>query len=306
MTPEAATTVAPAATVILLRESDDGGGRLEVLLTQRAAGLSFMGGLWVFPGGRMEPADLAPAITAHATAASVASLRARMLDLDGQPLDAERALGLCVAACRETFEESGVLLARRRPRGNRHEGMNATPGGLGSDDALRAAATSADAFVELLLTQDLELELDRLVYWAHWITPSMERKRFDTRFFAVQVPPGQEASVDRSELTQHAWLDEQSIDARMAAGEMRMAPPTIATLQDLWRSHARHGGLARMLEAERTREVPPILPKLRRLEDGVEVLLPWDREYASAEGEACVPCERCPDYLAALPSRRRF
>jgi 8-oxo-dGTP pyrophosphatase MutT (NUDIX family) len=296
--------VAPAATVILLRESNDDGGRLEVLLTQRAAGLSFMGGLWVFPGGRMEPADLAPTISAHATPSSVASLRSRMLDLDGQPLDADRALGLCVAACRETFEESGVLLAR--PRGSRHDDGDTALTGLACADALRDAATSADAFVELLVTHNLELEFDRLVYWAHWITPSMERKRFDTRFFAVQVPPGQQASVDRSELTQHAWLDEQSIEARMAAGDMRMAPPTIATLQDLWRSHARHGGLAGMLEAERAREVPPILPKLRRLEDGVEVLLPWDREYAGAEGEACVACERCPDYLAALPSRRRF
>jgi 8-oxo-dGTP pyrophosphatase MutT (NUDIX family) len=299
--------VAPAATIVLLREVDE--GRLEALLTRRAAGLSFMGGLWVFPGGRMEPEDQSLVDARQGAAPGVAALQARMLGLDGTPIAPELALGLCVAACRETFEECGVLLARRRD-GSRDSSLLLTePGPERDRNALRTTAARPEGFGQLLGAHDLELELDRLVYWAHWITPSLEKKRFDTRFFVVQVPSGQDAGVDvdRSELTEHAWLDERAIDARLRAGELRMAPPTIATLQDLWRSHARHGGLERMLQAERSRDVPPILPKLRRLADGeIEVVLPWDREYASLEGEGCVVCEQYPDYLATLPSRRRF
>jgi hypothetical protein len=86
-----------------------------------------------------------------------------------------------------------------------------------------------------------------------------------------------------------------------------MAPPTRATLQDLWSSHRLHGGLAAMLEAERTRIVPPILPK--RVEVGaaeIEIVLPWDEQYEPTPGEGCRTLERYPDYVTAMPSRMRF
>jgi 8-oxo-dGTP pyrophosphatase MutT (NUDIX family) len=296
----ASPVVAPAATVVLVRAVDD--GRLEVLLTKRSAGLSFMAGLWVFPGGRMEPCDHSAELIGRVrTPSHIEPLRQRMLDRDGAPVPAELALGLCVAACRETFEESGVLLA-----GPRTGAPARNLARVGLDPELRDAASTAEGFLRLLVSQDLELEVDRLVYWAHWITPSAETKRFDTRFFVVQAPPGQEASVDRSELTHHAWLDRQAIETHIASGEMRMAPPTLATLQDLWRSHARHGGVERMLGHERTREVPPILPKAVRVNDAVEVVLPWDPGYTAMPGEGAAVLQRYPDYLAALPSRRRF
>jgi 8-oxo-dGTP pyrophosphatase MutT (NUDIX family) len=287
----------PAATIVLLREVD---GRLQALLTKRSAGLSFMAGLWVFPGGRME-ADDAAAGPDHVDPAGLEHLRGRMLDRDGTPLPPSTALGLYVAGCRETFEESGVLLAR--PRGATPQGSVAWTARVAT---ARAQTTTAAAFLELLEREDLVLELDRLVYWAHWITPSAERKRFDTRFFVVQVPASQEASVDRGEVTQHAWLDEQEITAHLRTGEMKMVPPTIATLQDLWRSHARHGRLAAMLEAEAARPVPPILPKAVRTGDALEVVMPWDAEYAGLPGEGCATWPAYPEHLATLPSRRSY
>lgn len=289
--------IAPAATVLLLRES--GAGALEVLMTKRAAGLSFMGGLWVFPGGRMEAADCSPEVSGRAALADPESARHRMLDTGGAPVPAETALGLHVAACRETFEESGVLLARRRLAPSPFD-----TGELARIAAFRDTGGPADAFVNLLQTEDLLLEVERLVYWSHWITPSLERRRFDTRFFAVRVPEGQEASVDRFESTHHAWLGQDDVRTNLHSGEMKMAPPTIATLEDLWVSHARHGGLDGMLQAERTRAVPPILPKIVRGHRDVEVVLPWDPGYPELPGEACVVWETYPPYLAALPSRR--
>ncbi len=296
-------TIPHAATVLLLREDDAG---LQVLLTKRAAGLSFMGGLWVFPGGRMEASDLSPELAARSDQAAIADTRSRMLcfdaGADADAIDADTARGSLMAACRETFEESGVLLAR--PRGG---------GSWGHDRLARvrarrvAAATDATEFLRLLVDEDLVLDVERLVYWSHWITPAFESRRFDTRFFALTVPPDQEASVDRGELTHHAWLAEADIREHLASGEMKMAPPTRATLQDLWSSHRRHGGLAAMLEAERTRIVPPILPK--RAEVGtteIEIVLPWDEQYRQLPGEGCRTLASYPDYLTGLPSRMRF
>lgn len=291
--------VAPAATVVLLRESD--AGRIEVLMTKRAAGLAFMAGLWVFPGGRMESSDQSAEAAARVSTSNLEFVRQRMLDPAGVPVSSGTALGLHVAACRETFEESGLLLAR--PRDGRGVGAF-DPGQLARMAKSREAAKTAEGFVSLLVSEDLLLEVERLVYWSHWITPSVEKRRFDTRFFAVRVPPGQEASVDRSELTHHAWLGEEDVRRHLASGEMKIAPPTIATLEDLWRSHERHGGLDAMLEGERSRLVPPILPKIVPDATGFTVVLPWDRQYDALPGEACVVWPEYPGYLAALPSRR--
>lgn len=292
--------IAHAATVLLLRESTAG---LQVLMTKRAPGLSFMAGLWVFPGGRMEPSDLAPELAARANQVAIADTASRMLTVDGEPLDLATARGLLVGACRETFEEAGVLLAL--PRAGR--------GDWGSDRIARVssrrAAASADVteFARLLGDEDLALDIDHLVYWSHWITPGFETKRFDTRFFALQVPHDQEASVDHGELTHHGWLTENDVRTHTASGEMKLAPPTRATLLDLWSAHQRHGGLAAMLAAERTRVVPPILPKWVEHEaNEMELVLPWDAEYANTGGETCVVLPSYPQYVRDMPSRIRF
>jgi 8-oxo-dGTP pyrophosphatase MutT (NUDIX family) len=296
----AADDIPAAATVLLLRETPRDG--LQVLLTKRAAGLSFMAGLWVFPGGRMEPADLAPALADRVDPAAIAATAIQMLDAAGEPVAAETARGLLIAACRETFEESGVLLARN---GDGSAGVG--PGRLARLAARRAEAARDPAlFAQLLAQEDLTLDLERLVYWAHWITPSLEKRRFDTRFFALTVPPDQEASVDLGELTHHAWLNEQDIARHTASGDMRIAPPTSATLQDLWRSHALHGGLDAMLEAERGRSVPPILPKMIAAGDATEIVLPWDPRYEETAGAGCKVLPRYPAYIESMPSRVRF
>lgn len=298
-TPAAHADIPLAATALLLRESAAG---LQVLMTKRAAGLSFMPGLWVFPGGRMEDADYSASIVTRAVSTRLESIQRRMLGLEGRPIPRETAMALHIAACRETFEESGVLLAR--PRIGATDFAAAQIARVASH---RASDPTTAGFVRLLETEDLLLDLDRLVYWSHWITPSFEKKRFDTRFFAVQVPAGQVASVDRTELTRHAWFTEREIREHLRSGEIKVAPPTLATLQDLWRSHATHRGLEPMLAAESDREVPPILPRMRTVDDGsFEIVLPWDEDYASCPGDGCAVAQHYPQYLLALPSRRAF
>jgi 8-oxo-dGTP pyrophosphatase MutT (NUDIX family) len=221
--------------------------------------------------------------------------------MSGEALDMATSIGLHVAGCRETFEECGVLLARRP------DGSPCDPAQI---ERLRlhreAVAASGGAFLQMLQSEDLYLDVARLVYWAHWITPSRESKRYDTRFFAVEVPPGQEASVDRNEATEHVWITADEAFERSQQGAMKLAPPTLATLQDLRESYARHGALASLLAGERRREVPPILPKLLQAEGKWLVVLPWDPEYAQLGGEACIVADRYPGHLARQPSRREI
>jgi len=282
-----------AATVLLLREPE---GELEVLMMCRSAGLSFMAGMWVFPGGRVDASDASAAVRARIAPAGRSISPGRLLTTRGEPLAEDAALALHVAACRETFEESGVMLAYDR--------SGAPCGGdrLARLQARReAVAADASAFVTLLEQEDLYLDLAPLVYWSHWITPSLEPKRFDTRFFAVAVPPGQAASADRCELTDHAWVKPARVREALERREIRVVPPTLLTLEDLAESHAAHGSLAAMLEAERDRPTPPVMPRIDASPDAFRVLMPWDAGYAQAAGEGCCPPGGFPAHL----TRRR-
>jgi 8-oxo-dGTP pyrophosphatase MutT (NUDIX family) len=249
----------------------------------------------------VEPADAAPDLLDDTVArAALANLGARMRNAEGVALPSRETLAVLAAACRETFEESGLVLARRRA-----DGGSPRPEQLARVAQGRTATLDPVTFAALLHESELVLDVGQLVYWSHWITPAIEGKRFDTRFFAVEAPADQVASVDQSELTHHAWLGEKDIRRGLESGEMQMAPPTHATLQDLWSSHARHGRVTEMLRAERQREVPPILPRVRHGADGkIELVLPWDAEYAETPGEHWHWSGAYPDHLVGLPSRR--
>jgi hypothetical protein len=133
----------------------------------------------------------------------------------------------------------------------------------------------------------LFLDTRQLVYWSHWITPSAEPKRFDTRFFVARVPPGQVASADLSELTEHAWVEAARATAALEQGEIRLVPPTLLTLEDLADCHRRHSSLGAMLAAEAGRETPPVMPRIELSSDAVHVVMPWDPRYGQVPGEGC-------------------
>jgi 8-oxo-dGTP pyrophosphatase MutT (NUDIX family) len=290
--------IRPAATVILLREERS---TFEVLLTRRSAQLAFMGDIWVFPGGRLDESDVAAETMARVLPEHREHCGSRLIATDGTALDARLSIGLHVAGCRETFEECGVLLARRA------DGSPCDSAQIERLKNHRAGSAAGDKlFLDMLQQEDLYLDVAQLVYWSHWITPAHERKRYDTRFFAVEVPAGQDASVDRTETTEHAWVTVDEAFERARQGSMKLSPPTLATLQDLAQAHARHGGLTPMLERERQREVPPILPKWFESGGRVIIVLPWDPEYAQLPGEGTAVAKRYPPYLAGLPSRREL
>lgn len=217
----------PAATLVLLRPEADG---FSVLLMKRPSKSSFMAGMHVFPGGRMEDADV-PLLAGPLGAA----LGQRM------GLTAALAEGYAQAALRETFEEMGLLVSG--------ESLEA--------QALRQAR-EAMARDELAWTAWAPSRQPpaKLVYFDHWITPEIEPKRFDTRFFAA-VAPGVEPEPNAEAISWGFFRPQEAL-ALIERGEMAMAPPTLVTMLRL----ARYAALDEALASLAARTVAPLQPEL--------------------------------------------
>ena len=209
-----------AATVIMLR---DGIGRdpgLEVFLIRRHAKSNVLGGVFVFPGGKVDKLDAELDMAAHIDQ-PLTDLHAALNESDINELT---AAGLYIAAVREVFEESGILFAE----GATHE------------HAERATAMLREgkAFDAMLTDMNLRLQTSSLVPWSRWITPvtpSVMNKRFDTRFFVAAAPAGQVATHDNFEATESVWLKPRAALEQHRDGLIEMAPPQIMTLAHLSR-----------------------------------------------------------------------
>lgn len=286
-----------AATVILLREEC---GTIEVLMTRRHENMSFMGGMWVFPGGTLCPADSSAASLALIPQPSQLQCH-RFKQLDGSPLPREQCLGLAVAAHRETFEETGVLLASTA------SGQPVSGELLARvHEQRRAIVSQPERFATLLEEEHLHLEIERLSYWAHWITPAAVSKRFDTRFFLARLPSGQAPAIDHIEATAMTWMAPAAFIAAVRDGKMTASQPTIFTLAELSASVQQHITLEALFAAEAEREVAPVLPKLLSSSITGErrvIVMPWDSEYHDLPSDG-VPRQRSyPHSLRALPTR---
>ncbi len=253
-----ATPPRDAATLILLRP----GARnpFEIFLVKRHARSGFMASAYVFPGGKVDEADASPALLAR-TDGRTPEEAARAL---AEPDDPQRAIALYVAAIRETFEEAGVLLADLPPGAD-----------LGDARARLAAGTP---FVDVLNALGAQLRLDRLIPYARWVTPVVEPRRFDARFFLALAPAGQDASHDAHETTDAAWLSPHDALAEVAAGTIQLPPPTLRTLENLGRAVS----LEALLD-EAARTPPPYVDPLFR-QDGERIMLvlPGDPAHATA------------------------
>ena len=243
--------VRQAAAVILLR-ARPGSGALEILLQSRHRKASFMASAFVFPGGTADPDETDPRVT----------------------------------AARELFEEAGVLLARARGPGAGQPGHGAGVVSIATSARQRRDLHAGTrAFADILAEADLDLDLDALRYFAHWITPSVERKRFSARFYLACLPPGQEATPDDAETVDTIWVTPDQALAR--AAELRLPPPQLRIFLEL-REAARDGVDAVLaMSAARAAHAHAILPRGAEGESRPTLLLPWDPEYRSAGiGEA--------------------
>jgi 8-oxo-dGTP pyrophosphatase MutT (NUDIX family) len=212
-----AVTPLPSSTVILLRDEPEGPEPFSVLLAERHGSIAFPGA-HAFPGGVVEPGD-------HQAGG------ARLPDVQrwagaGDGDTRADALPYWLAAVRELFEEVGILLAAH------DDGLLHGP--LAPDvAALRAPVFGGEPLAAALARVGLRAATERLFYFARWITPVVNPKRFDTRFLVGRVPPGQEACADGSETVSCLWLPPRAALAAYEAGDLAFFPPTVRTLADL-------------------------------------------------------------------------
>lgn len=250
-----------AATVILLRDAADG---MQSYLLRRTRTMAFAAGMYVFPGGSVDPRD--ESLPDGAWVGPQPGSWAPILTAD----DA-LAKALVCAAVRETFEESGVVLA-------------------GSDADTVVADTTADdwetdrlalldrslSLAAMLDRRGLVLRADLLRPWAHWITPEVEPRRFDTRFFVAALPVGQRTRDVGGEADKVIWMRPSDALAAFERGEIGLMPPTAFTLGEL----AAYDSVADVLAAGDARDVKPVLPKILVTDDDeAHLLLPHDEGY---------------------------
>jgi 8-oxo-dGTP pyrophosphatase MutT (NUDIX family) len=202
-----------AATVVLLKPSDDGP---VVYLLRRQVSMEFAGGMFVFPGGGVDQRDFDA--TVGWAGPTPADWAVRL------GTDEEMARALVCAAVRETFEESGVLLA-----GASADEVVADT--TGEDwEADRVALESRElAMTDFLTRRGLVLRTDLLGSWDGWLTPVFEPKRYRTWFFVAMLPEGQRTRDVSSESSEVTWLPARVAADRADAGEVLMLPPTYLT-----------------------------------------------------------------------------
>lgn len=252
----------PSASILLVR---DGGQGPEVLLARRNYKIDFFSGALVFPGGKVDDDDLRPDWSDR-------------LDGGHGALDA-----YAIAAIRETYEESGLLLAR--PASARGAGEALV--GPEIADRLAPHREAVDrrerSFFELVAEAGLVLALDRLARFAHWVTPEFMPKRFDTQFFLARAPEGQVAAHDGREAMTTDWLTPDEAMARADRGEATVLFPTRLNLERL----AEAGGIEEALTRARANAPVPVMPRGEKDAEGRRwLVIPEDAGYRTTRAPA--------------------
>ena len=243
-----------AATVVLLRQTEAGPA---IYLLRRQTSMAFAGGMCVFPGGGVDRRDF-DATVAWA-GPSPADWAARL------GVDEAEARALVCAAVRETFEESGVLLAGTSP-------TDVVADTTGDDwEADRVALESRElAMSDFCSRRGLVLRTDLLGVWAGWLTPVFEPRRYRTWFFVASLPEGQRTRDVSSESSSVAWMPALEAVQAVDDGELTMMPPTYLTCLEV----AQHADPAAVLAAAAGRSVDMFTPEVTGEADDATLSMP--------------------------------
>jgi 8-oxo-dGTP pyrophosphatase MutT (NUDIX family) len=261
--PAAVVPPRPASTILLLRDGAKGvdsksRDEIEVFMMVRHYEIDFHSGALVFPGGSVDKGDLE-------------ILADPALYSGGEGLDAG-ALGFRIAAIRETFEESGILLAR--PSGSK--ALVDAKRAAGIEASSRAALSEGKtSFLKVLGNNAMVLALDELVPYAHWITPEGMPKRFDTWFFLAAAPPAQVGAHDGKESTDSIWLSPREALAGGESGRFKLPFPTTRNLIKL----GRQPNVKAALDDSRGRPIVTVMPVMTRLNGGRQLRIPAEAGY---------------------------
>lgn len=242
----------PSASVILMRDSSNGP---EVLMLKRSEGLSFSPGLWVFPGGALDPEEVA----------EISSEEEKR---------SEDAFKL--AALRETFEESRVLLAR-------HDDNEPTIDSTCYEDFCRQhdwpRLPQHFNLVAQLAKVNWQLNLTALTHLSTWTTPLQAKKRFLTRFYVARMPQGQTASCDGSETVEARWQSLATLKSEIDQGTLKLMFPTEMNIA--WLSQ--FDSLAEVEVALVNHVAPSVMPRMEKHPEGVMLNIPIEAGYGISQ-----------------------
>ncbi len=252
-------TPVPSSTVLVLRDGE-GPAPLEVFMVVRHHQIDFASGALVFPGGKADKSDFDAGWKNHVRHAD---------EFD------DYSLAIRVAAIREAFEESGILLARN-PKTEELIGADQLASYAKQRDALNARELDFLAFIQ---EEDLTLASHQMQPFAHWITPKMMPKRFDTHFFLAAWPEGQVGAHDGSESVDSVWISPRQALKEAEEGKRTIIFPTQMNLEML----AQSANVAEAFEMARNRKIVTVEPKLED-RDGTAVLcIPAEAGYSVTE-----------------------
>lgn len=248
--PKKASPTLPSATILMLRDSAAG---IEVFMVKRHHQIDFASGALVFPGGKVDPHDRDPQLSALCDGSS---------GLD------EYRLSLAACALREGFEESGILLARKQGARDMLDAASAT-----ALSPWRPKLNNSEVGLVAFLKQEgLRLALDTLVPFAHWITPVFMPKRFDTHFYLAEAPQGQLGRHDGSESVDSVWVNPL---AALEDKQWTIIFPTKMNLVMLGESKT----VAEALARARSRKVVTVEPKVETIDGKQMLTIPEDAGY---------------------------
>lgn len=246
----------PSATVMIVR---DGVAGLEVFMLVRNRMVDFASGALVFPGGKVDAGDR------HAAWSELAPLDAAYPERD-----------YWVASVRETFEETGLLMA--------DDGRTGAPVDAGQAVRITAAAQAGIAdgsrdFAGLIAAEGLRIATRRMVHFAHWITPISMPKRFDTHFFLAEAPVGQHGLHDGGETVESVWIQPLQAIAEAEAGTRTLVPATTLNLEKLAKAKTVQEAFAQA----RASRIVSITPAVAKVEGGVRITIPTDAGYDTTD-----------------------
>ena len=257
-------SLTPAATVLLVRDCDN---VLEVLMVKRSKRPPF-GNLYVFPGGKIDESDKDLNITNFCNGLNDEQASIKLGVNEG-------GLSYWVACVRECFEEVGILLAKK------NNGQELDLNGADKhkfDNYRRMLLENKISLFEICKKENLSLNLNNIEPFSHWITPEIEIKRFDTRFFIAYIPAKQTERHDGNELTDSVWISPKKALDKSLNGEMPMIMPTISNLQQCLEFDSGQKLLEHQSKLTND-DIPSILPKFFKNEGKWVGLLPGDEDY---------------------------
>lgn len=231
----------PAATIVIFRR-DPAGGAAQILLVERNASLKFAGGATVFPGGKVDAADMA--------------LAARIAEADGADLE---DLAARVAAVRETLEETGLVV-----------GIEGDVDGAIAARARRMLLEIED-LARVLDAFGWKLAPERLVPFARWWPKHRTERIFDTRFYLADLGTGAvDIEVDATENRHMFWASAQEALDMAEQGKIKIIFPTRRNLERL----AQFASFEETRDHARTTPVDTISPFIEERGGGHWLMIP--------------------------------